>query len=58
MFLCLKVSIPGLLARFSATGKKFIICSLYSGIFLGYTMHTEQMFEVSDGDREMRKPVP
>ena len=25
--------------------KKFIFCSLYSVVFLGYTIDTEQMFE-------------
>jgi hypothetical protein len=35
---------------FSAAGKKFTICSLYSGIFLGYTINTEQMFEQTGGE--------
>jgi len=28
-----------------AVSEKFLFCSLYSGEFFGYTMHTEQMFE-------------
>jgi len=35
---------------FSATGKKFTICSLYSGRFIGYTIYTEQMFEQMGGE--------
>ena len=42
--------VPGVSTRFFCPQNYSTICSLYSGIFLGYTIHTEQTFEQMDGE--------